>query len=37
VAKGGLGGLPVLPGAVSHLILLVDNDENDEGTRAAER
>jgi DNA polymerase len=36
VAKGGLGRLPVLPG-VSPLILLVDNDENNEGQRAAEQ
>jgi hypothetical protein len=35
VAKGGLGRLPVLPG-ISQLILLVDNDENGEGQRAAE-
>src|SRR5262249_9075405 len=36
VAKGGLGRLPVLPG-VRRLILLVDNDENGEGQKAAER
>jgi DNA polymerase len=36
VAKGGLGRLPVLAG-VSPLILLVDNDENGEGQRAAEQ
>jgi hypothetical protein len=36
VAKGGLGRLPVLPG-VSRLILLVDNDKNGEGQRAAVR
>jgi len=35
VAKGGLGGLPVLPG-IDRLILLVDHDENGEGQRAAE-
>jgi len=35
VARGGLGRLPVLPG-VEPLILLVDNDENNEGQRAAE-
>jgi DNA polymerase len=34
VAKGGLGHLPVLPG-ISQLILLVDNDENGEGQKAA--
>ena len=34
VAKGGLRNLPVLPG-VSQLILLVDNDENGEGQKAA--
>jgi DNA polymerase len=36
VARGGLGRLPVLPG-VSPLILLIDNDENGEGQRAAEQ
>jgi len=36
VARGGLGRLPVLSG-VSPLILLVDNDENGEGQRAAEQ
>ena len=36
VARGGLGRLPVLPG-VEPLILLVDNDENGEGQRAAEQ
>jgi DNA polymerase len=35
VAKGGLGRLPVLPD-VSALILLVDNDVNGEGQKAAE-
>jgi len=34
ISKGGLGGLPVLPD-VSRLILLVDNDENGEGQKAA--
>ena len=34
VARGGFGRLPVLPG-VSRLILLVDNDENGEGQKAA--
>jgi CHC2 zinc finger/Toprim domain len=34
IAKGGLGNLPLLPD-VSQLILLVDNDENGEGQRAA--
>ena len=34
VAKGGLGCLPVLPG-VESLILLVDNDTNGEGQKAA--
>jgi hypothetical protein len=34
VAKGGLGRLPVLPD-ISQLILLVDNDENGEGQKAA--
>jgi hypothetical protein len=36
VARGGLGRLPVLPG-VQNLILLVDNDANGEGQKAAER
>jgi DNA polymerase len=36
VARGGLGWLPVLPD-VQRLILLVDNDENGEGQKAAER
>jgi DNA polymerase len=36
VARGGLGRLPVLP-RVERLILLVDNDENGEGQRAAEQ
>jgi hypothetical protein len=36
VARGGLGQLPVLP-RVERLILLVDNDENGEGQRAAEQ
>jgi hypothetical protein len=36
VAKGGLGRLPTTIGAV-RLILLVDNDENGEGQRAAEQ
>ena len=36
VAKGGLGRLPVLPG-VPQLILLVDNDGNGEGQKAAAR
>ena len=36
VARGGLGRLPVLPD-VQRLILLVDNDENGEGQKAAER
>jgi DNA polymerase len=36
IARGGLGRLPVLPG-VSPLILLVDNDENGAGQRAAEQ
>jgi predicted Fe-S protein YdhL (DUF1289 family) len=36
VAKGGLGRLPVLLD-VSRLILLVDNDENQEGQKAAAR
>jgi DNA polymerase len=35
IARGGLGRLPVLPN-VQHLILLVDNDENGEGQKAAE-
>jgi hypothetical protein len=34
VAKGGLGSLPLLPN-VSKLVLLVDNDENGEGQKAA--
>jgi DNA polymerase len=34
IARGGLGGLPVLPN-VTRLILLVDNDENGEGQKAA--
>jgi DNA polymerase len=34
IARGGLGGLPVLPN-VARLILLVDNDENGEGQKAA--
>src|SRR5262249_1261342 len=34
VAKGGLARLPVLPG-IAQLILLVDNDENGAGQRAA--
>jgi DNA polymerase family A/CHC2 zinc finger/Toprim domain len=34
VARGGLGSLPVLPD-VTRLILLVDNDENGEGQKAA--
>ena len=34
IAKGGLGSLPVLPD-VSQLVLLVDNDENGEGQKAA--
>ena len=34
ISKGGLSSLPVLPG-VSRLILLVDNDENGEGQKAA--
>jgi DNA polymerase len=34
IASHGLGGLPVLPG-VERLILLVDNDENGEGQKAA--
>src|SRR5262249_62312534 len=34
VARGGFGRLPVLPG-VSRLVLLVDNDENGEGQKAA--
>jgi hypothetical protein len=36
VAKGGLGFLPVLPG-IPELILLVDNDTNGEGQKAAAR
>ena len=36
VAKGGLGRLPTTIGA-ARLILLVDNDENGEGQRAAEQ
>ena len=36
VARGGIGRLPVLP-RVERLILLVDNDENGEGQRAAEQ
>jgi len=36
LTAGGLKCLPVLPG-VSPLILLVDNDENGEGQRAAEQ
>jgi DNA polymerase len=36
VARGGLGRLPVLP-RVERLLLLVDNDENGEGQRAAEQ
>jgi DNA polymerase len=36
VAKDGLGRLPVLPG-IERLILLVDNDENGEGQRAAQQ
>jgi hypothetical protein len=35
VAKDGLRRLPVLPN-IARLILLVDNDENNEGQRAAE-
>jgi Toprim domain len=34
IASNGLGSLPVLPG-VSRLTLLVDNDENGEGQKAA--
>jgi DNA polymerase len=34
VSKGGVGSLPVL-GGVERLILLVDNDENGEGQKAA--
>ena len=34
IARDGLGGLPVLPN-VARLILLVDNDENGEGQKAA--
>ena len=34
IAKGGLGSLPVLP-TVGELILLVDNDKNGEGQKAA--
>jgi hypothetical protein len=34
IARGGLGSLPVLPD-VSKLVLLVDNDENGEGQKAA--
>jgi DNA polymerase len=34
VAKGGLGHLPVLPG-IAQLILLVDNDKNGAGQKAA--
>src|SRR5262245_59154383 len=34
ISKGGLSSLPVLPD-VSRLILLVDNDENGEGQKAA--
>ena len=34
ISKGGLSSLPVLPG-VSRLILLVDNDENSVGQKAA--
>jgi hypothetical protein len=34
ISKGGLSSLPVLPG-VARLILLVDNDENGEGQKAA--
>jgi DNA polymerase len=36
VARGGLGRLPVLPN-VQQLILLVDNDKNGEGQKAAAR
>jgi DNA polymerase len=36
VAKGGLGRFPVLPG-IAQLILLVDNDDNGGGQRAAEQ
>jgi DNA polymerase len=36
VARGGLGRLPVLS-RVKRLILLVDNDENGEGQKAAEQ
>src|SRR5262249_59579807 len=36
VARGGFGRLPVLPG-VSRLVLLVDNDANGEGPKAAAR
>jgi hypothetical protein len=36
VARGGLGRLPVLPN-VQRLILLVDNDKNGEGQKAAAR
>jgi len=36
VARGGIGRFPVLSG-VKRLILLVDNDENGEGQRAAEQ
>jgi len=34
IARGGLGSLPVLPN-VARLVLLVDNDENGEGQKAA--
>jgi len=34
IAKRGLGSLPVLPG-ITNLVLLVDNDENGEGQKAA--
>jgi DNA polymerase len=34
IARGGLGGLPVLPN-VARLVLLVDNDENGAGQKAA--
>jgi hypothetical protein len=34
VAKNGIGRLPVMPG-ITNLVLLVDNDENGEGQKAA--
>ena len=36
VNSGGMGRLPALPN-IKQLILLVDNDENNEGQNAAER